>query len=67
MHVVRMLAPRLEGKDHTKDIDFTAHGIHTRWQAGYEDTLRAITVAPWRLPADGKDGVVIHDFEHKAA
>ena len=64
MHLVRMLAPRLEGEDHTKDIDFTAHGIHTRWQAGREDTQRAIDAAPWNDPVDFKDGLVIHDFEH---
>ena len=66
MHLVRMLAPRLEGEDHTKDIDFTTHGIHTRWKAGYDDTWRAIRAAPWRRPVQGTDGVVIHDFELRA-
>lgn len=64
MHLVRMLAPRVEGEDHTKDIDFTAHGIRARWQAGREDTQRAIDAAPWHQPVDVKDGLVIHDFEH---
>jgi hypothetical protein len=27
MHVARLVAPRLEGEDHTKDIDFTPTGI----------------------------------------
>src|SRR5687768_18533164 len=27
VHIVRLLAPRLEGEDHTKDIDFTPGGI----------------------------------------
>ena len=30
MHVVHLLAPRLEGEDHTKDIDFTPAGMRTR-------------------------------------
>jgi NTE family protein len=34
MHLVRLLSPRLEDEDHTKDIDFTRSGIRTRWQAG---------------------------------
>ena len=29
MHVARLLAPQLDGEDHTKDIDFTA-GRHPR-------------------------------------
>lgn len=62
MHVVRMVAPRLDGEDHSKDIDFTGHGIRTRWQAGYEDTQRAIAAAPWLQPVDWMVGIVVHDF-----
>ena len=61
MHVVRLIAPGLEGEDHTKDIDFTPGGIHARWQAGYADTRRMIKRAPWQKPVDPTDGVVIHD------
>ncbi len=67
MHVINMVAPRVAGEDQTKDIDFSAQGIHTRWQAGYEDTQRAIGAAPWRHPVDPKDGFVIHDFARQAA
>jgi NTE family protein len=34
MHVVPLLAPRIDGEGHTKDIDFTPAGIKARWQAG---------------------------------
>ena len=34
MHVVRLLAPRLENEDHTKDIDFSPSGIGMRREAG---------------------------------
>lgn len=64
MHVVHMLAPRIEGEDSSKDIDFTSHGIRARWQAGLKDAERTIAAAPWRQPVDSKDGVVIHNFEH---
>jgi hypothetical protein len=47
MHVVRLLAPRLENEDHTKDIDFSPSGIRMRWEAGYAGTQRAIERAPW--------------------
>lgn len=67
VHVVRMLGPRLPGEDQTKDIDFSASGIRARWQAGLEDTHRAITAAPWCLAVDSTDGVIVHDFEHLAA
>ena len=42
MHVVRLLAPRLDNEDHTKDIDFSASGIRQRWEAGYADTKRVL-------------------------
>lgn len=61
MHVVRLLAPSLDGEDHTKDIDFTPGGIRARWQAGYADTKRMIKRAPWQGPVDPAEGVLIHD------
>jgi NTE family protein len=61
MHVMRMQAPRLDGEDHTKDIDFTPAGVRARWQAGYADTLRMIERQPWTQPVDPMDGVVVHN------
>jgi NTE family protein len=46
MHVVRLLAPPLDGEDHTKDIDFSPNGIHERWEVGYADTSRVLELAP---------------------
>lgn len=60
MHVLRLLAPRLEGENHTKDIDFTGAGVRARWQAGYDDTLAMIERAPWEAPVDPIAGVVEH-------
>jgi NTE family protein len=60
MHVVRLQAPRLDGEDHTKDIDFTPAGVRARWQAGYADTLRVLQSQPWSAPVDPMDGVVVH-------
>ena len=67
MHMVRMMVPRIEGEDQSKVIDFTGRGISARWQAGYDDTQRAIVAEPWNQPVDAKDGLVIHDFESKPA
>ena len=64
MHVVRMLGPRVEGEDSSKDIDFTHQGISARWQAGLNDAERVIAAAPWRQSVHSQDGVVIHNFEH---
>ena len=61
MHVVRLVAPRIDGEDHTKDIDFTAAGIRARRHAGYAETRRMIQRSPWRAPVDAIEGVVIHD------
>ena len=61
MHVVPLFAPRLGNEDHTKDIDFTPAGIQARRQAGYADTRRRISEAPWLNVADAMDGVVVHE------
>ena len=60
MHIVQLIAPRIAGEDHSKDIDFTHNGIKTRWEAGQLDGRLAIEQAPWRKPVDPRDGVVIH-------
>ena len=57
---MRLQAPRLDGEDHTKDIDFTPAGVRARWQAGYADTLRMIDRQPWTQAVDPMDGVVVH-------
>jgi len=63
MHLVRLLAPRLDNEDHTKDIDFTAAGINARWQAGYEYVQQAIAAKPWECEVDPLTGIVIHQAE----
>jgi NTE family protein len=61
MHVVRLVAPRIDGEDHTKDIDFTLAGIRARREAGYAAARRAIQRAPWNAPVDPMEGVFIHE------
>jgi len=61
MHVVRLLAPRFDGEDHTKDVDFSPSGIRMRWQSGYEATLKALKRAPWEQEFDRLEGVILHE------
>jgi len=61
MHVVRLLAPRLENESHLKDIDFSPSGIRQRWQAGYADTCRALARAAWIGEFGPLDAVVLHE------
>jgi NTE family protein len=61
MHVVRLLAPQLEGEDHTKDIDFSRAGIRARWEAGSGDARRIIRNAPWRGDVDPLAGFSLHE------
>jgi NTE family protein len=61
MHLVRLLSPRLEREDHTKDIDFTRSGIESRWKAGYDHARKALAEKPWEGEADMLAGVVIHE------
>jgi len=61
MHVAHLIAPRLEGEDHTKDIDFTPAGVRARRQAGYADTLRMVERGPWNGSGiDPIEGVIEH-------
>jgi NTE family protein len=60
MHVAHLVAPRVEGEDHTKDIDFSAAGVHARRAAGAADARRMIEQSPWSRPADPMAGVVEH-------
>ena len=62
MHVVRLLAPRLENENHTKDIDFSPSGIGMRREAGYEATMRALEQAPWQGEFDPIEGVILHEL-----
>ena len=62
MHVVRLLAPRLDNENHTKDIDFSPAGISSRWEAGYADTLRALERKAWEDDCDPLEGVILHDM-----
>jgi NTE family protein len=61
IHVVRLLAPRLDNEDHTKDVDFSPSGIRKRWQAGYGSTRRAIERAPWQAEVDPLEGAILHE------
>jgi len=61
MHVVRLLAPRLDNESHLKDIDFSPSGIRQRWHAGYADTCRALARAAWIGEFQPLDAVVLHE------
>jgi NTE family protein len=62
MHLVRFLVPRLDGEDHTKDIDFTRSGIERRWKAGFDHASKALREKPWEAPVDPLAGIVIHEL-----
>src|SRR5262244_3214390 len=67
MHVMQLLAPRLDNENHTKDIDFSPSGIRLRWEAGYADTRRALQRAPWNDKCDPLEGVILHELERDLA
>lgn len=62
MRLANLLAPRLDGEDHTKDIAFARSSIRMRGQAGFVDAQRAVAARAWRRQADPLDGVVVHDI-----
>jgi NTE family protein len=66
MHVVRLLAPRLDGEDQTKDIDFSRAGIRKRWEAGLADARKALNAAPWEGGVDPIEGFYLHEMRRGA-
>ena len=65
MHVVRLLAPRLDNEDQTTDIDFSPSGIRDRWDAGLAAARGAIVRAPWQGEFDPVEGVIRHEPDAK--
>ncbi len=63
MHVVQLLAPRLEREDHMKEMDFSPAGIKARWQAGFENTNRALARAAWIGEVSTLEGVILHQLD----
>jgi NTE family protein len=62
MHVARLVAPRLDGEDQLKDIDFTPAGIRQRRDAGYAHMKRMLSRAPWEASVDPIEGVLVHEL-----
>ncbi|ACA15870.1 Patatin [Methylobacterium sp. 4-46] len=63
MHVVRLLAPRLEAEDHLRDIDFSPTGIRLREEAGYRHARQVLAEAPWTREVDALEGFVLHEAD----
>ena len=61
MHLVPLLAPRLENENHMNDIDFSPRGIGMRRAAGYEAAMRALERAPWQGEFDPIEGIILHE------
>lgn len=59
MRLIKLAAPRLEGDDQLKDIDFTPAGIAARRQTGYDDAMRAIGARPWEAKMDPMEGMTV--------
>jgi NTE family protein len=67
MHVIELDAPRIDGEDHTRDIDFSPEGIRARRQAGYADTCRVLAGRPWETEIDPMMGVAVHQVQGTGA
>ncbi|MCG5078655.1 patatin-like phospholipase family protein [Paraburkholderia tagetis] len=63
MRMIKLAAPRLEGDDQLKDIDFTPAGIASRQRAGYEAAMRAIAARPWEAPMDPVEGLTVYNAD----
>jgi NTE family protein len=60
MHVVRLLAPRLDKEDFTKALDFTPASIQARWAAGYAHAKDVLEKKPWHNELGPLQSAVLH-------
>ncbi len=61
MHVVRLLAPRLDNENHTKDIDFSPGGrSRCAGRRATPTRSRALERAAWEDDCDPLEGVILH-------
>ena len=67
MRLIKLAAPRLDGDDQMKDIDFTPAGIAARQRAGYEAAMRAIAERPWEAPMDPIEGLTVYSADEGAS
>ena len=61
MHVIKLMAPRLDNEDYTRDIDFSSAGIAARRQSGYDETVAMLARKPWTVALDPVEGMMIHE------
>jgi len=61
MHLVPLMAPRLENENYMKDIDFTQGGIGMRREAGYKAAMQVLERAPWQGEFNPIEGVILHE------
>lgn len=61
MHIVSLRAPKRDGEDYTKDIDFFPDAIQARWESGRALAQEKIAAAPWTEAFDPIIGVVLHE------
>ncbi|KVP85161.1 patatin [Burkholderia ubonensis] len=66
MRVIKLAAPRLDGDNQFKDIDFTPAGIAARRRAGYDAAMRAIAARPWEAPMDPIEGLSVYSPDEAA-
>jgi NTE family protein len=62
MHFVQLVAPRIDGEDAMKGIDFSAAGIRARWDAGLRDARKILDKRPWEGDFDAIEGLHLHDL-----
>jgi NTE family protein len=63
MHFIQLVAPRIDGEDALKGIDFTPAGIRARWDAGLRDTRKVLAKQPWEGEFDPLEGLYLHEWQ----
>jgi NTE family protein len=63
MHFVQLVAPRIDGEDAMKGIDFSSAGIRARWDAGLRDMRKILVEQPWEGDFDPIEGLYLHDWQ----
>lgn len=62
MHIVELMTPRLDGKDHTRNFNFTTKSIGIQWEAANKDASRAPGCKPWEVEVNPMVGLAVHEL-----
>lgn len=61
MHVMSLNLPPMPAETSLKDVDFSPQTLAARWAEGLQQGSRVVEAAPWTLPFNPLEGLILHE------